>query len=81
MKLDTWNLDKGWTAQSIKSPLPDLGCQYGVLPLSEKGTAATVLIFGGIGNGGDVLSQTGIVTIDVTDLSKTKIEALQEKNH
>lgn len=33
LRLDTWNISKGWEIIPIKSELPKIGCQYGFFPL------------------------------------------------
>lgn len=74
--LDTWHIEKGWSLHKIKSELPHIGCQLGILPLSK----CEILVFGGIPNEPpfDLLNQAGILKLDLEDVSQSEIKILRD---
>ena len=49
--LDTWNLNRGWSQVWFKNELNSVGCQQGLVPLTEgKKRVHELLIFGGLVN-------------------------------
>ena len=53
VRLDTWASPQTWQIFTIRSELPEIGCQYGFFPLSESRDQCEFLVFGGVQNGGD----------------------------
>jgi len=80
-KLDTFNLEQGWSSVKLKTPY-EPGCQYGVLPLSDMRDYAgrdtsTLIFFGGLNNMADKLRQTVLVTLDNNNLDNSTLSVLK----
>ena len=84
LKLDTLNIQAGWSYIRVSCSFAPIGCQYGILPLTNirgwRGNdTSTLIIFGGLNEDAEPQKKTVLIELDNNNFEKTALFELKPR--